>query len=1188
MPMLPPLMEQEASSSSELQQCRTVIDDFSGSLSEIRSHCFSVVSLAQQWRTLQSSFSLAHDEVERKEIELRKRFEAVELREREVSDRFEAVELEKRETEIEERFAEVAVKEREIEERFVEVAVKEREIEERFVEVKLKEREFGERFEGLELREKEIEKRFEVVELKAREIEEEFKVLESKKNEMVERSVMVGLKERKIDKRFEVLESREKEIEVRFVVVESKEKEFDERFEFLEKKIEERIKAVESKEREIEESCRKLELKERQVNWGLQDLELKKKQIDECRELWEREVKEDQPAPKFGEAQVKMWCTEMNLKQKQLEGFLLEIASRESDLSKRSREIDLKEKLVEEHCMGEELRERETDERCQEIELEKSRIKEEVIDLERRESEVAERLREAELKEKKIDGLNKETELKNKAINEKRREIIFEENRISRIRMEMERRKRELELKDKKLNDDCESLKFKEREIDERMKEVNVGYEKLEVEKQLVRDYNDQIHLVDKLVKEKGVELDLKEKELRKSLQGVQLREMQNRQQSEALMLRQREIEEKGMSLEVREKEFDKRCQERELREKETVDVPMMEAEGQWKDLRVVVDGETLQLLLNDRVDEHCFMGEAMLKALKSYNDPAALVLSAINGFFPPHLRKGDVVYTTRTVRSSCVLLLELLMNVKPEVCKNVRVKAEEMACLWRQKMQESGERRVVVLGFLLLVVGFRLKGEFERDELKRLWEIIDQHRLAPQLRFELDLFEECEENRAFSQSETDDMNICNEILSACTNMDANRLRSYLNKHVMDHKLFPHKIVDALKLASDPATLVFKVLQGFNLLQSSTIDKTSCIFLLEQLMKLQKHQSVRNPLGKVEQVSSPPLQITQDMRINALAFASRWKRRLTEEGLKPLEVYGFLQFVASYKLASLYDGEELLQLFKVLYDAQPVFWPEENPQLCRALGLTDKIPGLIKSLIKEDRRLQAAKYICTFMEEPHFPLALVLKDHVRFTQQRVEKIQGISNDKNTEKIKVTFELSQLREVLHYIKDYKLEQECSPTALESRMIQLEAAMANLKTVPPVTKMKKDGPKVENPQRLDKESVKNHSCTLVSASDPEVDSNEPTSDCPQQGKRPKVESLRLPSQSNISFKIPSVKTPSLPEIPRAMLPRKLVQPCPVKPTSQAIESQHPARSTNTPGAVYSVAVAPYGENDPQNTL
>ncbi|KAH9603976.1 hypothetical protein KSS87_023579 [Heliosperma pusillum] len=139
------------------------------------------------------------------------------------------------------------------------------------------------------------------------------------------------------------------------------------------------------------------------------------------------------------------------------------------------------------------------------------------------------------------------------------------------------------------------------------------------------------------------------------------------------------------------------------------------------------------------------------------------------------------------------------------------------------------------------------------------------------------------------------------------------------------------------------------------------------------------------------------------MKINALAFASRWKRRLTEQGLKPLEVYGFLQFVASYKLASLYDGDEVLQLFKVLYDAQPVFFPEENPQLCRALGLTNKIPGLITSLTKEDRRLQAAKYICTFMQEPHFPLALLLKVHVKFIQQRVEKIRGIPNDKNTEK-----------------------------------------------------------------------------------------------------------------------------------------------------------------------------------------
>ncbi|KAH9603977.1 hypothetical protein KSS87_023580, partial [Heliosperma pusillum] len=126
-----------------------------------------------------------------------------------------------------------------------------------------------------------------------------------------------------------------------------------------------------------------------------------------------------------------------------------------------------------------------------------------------------------------------------------------------------------------------------------------------------------------------------------------------------------------------------------------------------------------------------------------------------------------------------------------------------------------------------------------------------------------------------------------------------------------------------------------------------------------------------------------------------------------------------------------------------------------------------------------------------------------------------------------------------------------------------------------------------PKVDSAQRLDKGIVKKPSFTFVTPDEPELNSNDPSWDCPQQAKRPKIETCRLPSQSNISFKIPLVKTPSLPEKARAMLPRKLLQPSPVNPTGQGSESQHPARSTSTPGTVYSVAVAPYGGIDTQNT-
>ncbi|KAK9735372.1 hypothetical protein RND81_04G202200 [Saponaria officinalis] len=1163
----------------------------------------------------------------------------------------------------------VESKERGIEERCGTIESEEDRIIKRCLELDRREKGIGEHFEAVELKEKEIEERFSVVESKEKGVEERFVVVESKEKGIEERcsaiqsekdwiikwSLELEKREKGLEDRFKVLELKEKEFEERFSVVESMEKEQVEKcckdVELREKKIEARCEAVKleeenvskrsaeviRKEKELNERSQRLDFKERQIDWGLKEIELKKKRIDERREaleLWEREVNEGRPAPQWDETQVKMWCREMESKQKQVEGLLRELLLKELQIKERSQALDLKEKLVDEHCMAEELREQETDERCEEMELEKRRIREQILELERREGEISARLREVELKEGVVDERSRALELKereidglNKDIESKRCGLVFEENRMSRVRMELDRRKREQELKDKKLNEDIDSLKAKERQInnglielnsaESKMKELNAGFQELEVKKKLLKEYSDQLVLLDKQIKEDRLGLEVKEKQISQSLEASESREKRNHEHSEALKLRQKEIEEKGLALELKEAEFIKRRQEHESRLKVITDVPLMETEHLANDLRVD-NGETLQLLLNDRVDEHCFMGEAILKALKSYNDPPGLVLSALNGFFPPHLRNHNVVDTASTVRSSCVLLLEQLMNMRPEVCRNVSSKAEEMTRLWRQKMEENGESRIVVLGFLLLVAAYRLTPQFEKDELKRLWEIVNQHRLAPRLRFELDLFDECEENGVFPQLEngqhqsgsdlTDDENLCSELQSVCSNMDANCLRSYLNKHVMNHKLFPQKIVDALKSAPDPAMLVYKVLQAFNLPQSDTVNKTSCIFLLEQLSKLQNHQPFRNPLGKIEQGPNPPLEISKDMKINALAFASRWKHRLTEEGLKPLEVYGFLQYLAAYKLTSIYDRDELLQLFKVLYDPLPVYWPEENLHLCRALGLTKKILGLIKSLIKEDHRLQAAKYICAFMAEHHFPLAPLLKDHVRFIQQRVEKIRGLSKDKCTEKIKATFELSNLRKVLQYIKEYKLEQEYSPTDLESRIKQLEVLLTDLKTVPtissekpiklPVFKMKNNEAKLNGPEKLnvshsskdsDSELESQRATKRLSSS-----SCSPTSEFPEQRKRSRVESITSPVRPNITFKIPSHKKPFSSETPQAMLPRQLLQSCHVTPAGEASSVEHPEQRLETsptrkrtPGAVYSAAVAPYGEGQTQDT-
>ncbi|KNA14592.1 hypothetical protein SOVF_105950, partial [Spinacia oleracea] len=162
-----------------------------------------------------------------------------------------------------------------------------------------------------------------------------------------------------------------------------------------------------------------------------------------------------------------------------------------------------------------------------------------------------------------------------------------------------------------------------------------------------------------------------------------------------------------------------------------------------------------------------------------------------------------------------------------------------------------------------------------------------------------------------------------------CRNTDVEGMRLYLNEHLKEHNKSPYKILDALKCAPDPGKLVLDVFQSFHLRfpdkYQGVNNKISCINLLLELMKL-----------------SPPL--THEVKEEATNY-SALKANLKENDFL-MEKYGFLQFLATFKLAGFCDSNELFSMFKSFFNGYDVFRPEDNPSLCCALGLSKKIPGI--------------------------------------------------------------------------------------------------------------------------------------------------------------------------------------------------------------------------------------------------
>lgn len=166
--------------------------------------------------------------------------------------------------------------------------------------------------------------------------------------------------------------------------------------------------------------------------------------------------------------------------------------------------------------------------------------------------------------------------------------------------------------------------------------------------------------------------------------------------------------------------------------------------------------------------------------------------------------------------------------------------------------------------------------------------------------------------------------------------MDVDGVRLYLIDNVRELNFLHDKILNSLRCATDPGKLVLDVFktvhQQFAYKPQFEAIKTSSI-LLELLMEL-----------------SPP--ITPELKNEAIDYAYFLKPKV-KENYSPNDHMVYFKLLAAFKLARLYNANELLSLFTIFYkDKDVVYRTEENSYLCRVLGLSRKIPGKIIYLIR--------------------------------------------------------------------------------------------------------------------------------------------------------------------------------------------------------------------------------------------
>lgn len=291
------------------------------------------------------------------------------------------------------------------------------------------------------------------------------------------------------------------------------------------------------------------------------------------------------------------------------------------------------------------------------------------------------------------------------------------------------------------------------------------------------------------------------------------------------------------------------------------------------------------------------------------------------------------------------------------------------------------------------------------------------------------------------------------ELIQFCEQMDTSGLLNFVMENPKNLVLICEELSLALESATEPGRLVLDSLEGFYPPDDTTQEgnnktdvaalqgmRQSCVKFLEAMATL---------LAKADPGADHLL--NPEIKQQAKAIADKWKPKLAGAGISSdaangnsLEAKAFLQLLATFRIASEFDEEELCKL--VLAVAQQ----RQAPELCRSLGLTHKIPGIVEVLINTGKQISAVHFVHAFELTENFPSVPLLKTYLKDLRRNSQGKGGNSgnsdggqNDANAQ------ELAALKAVIECVQSYKLEEDYPLDTLQRRVAQLEKSKPDRK-------------------------------------------------------------------------------------------------------------------------------------------
>ncbi|GLJ45726.1 hypothetical protein SUGI_0962300 [Cryptomeria japonica] len=275
------------------------------------------------------------------------------------------------------------------------------------------------------------------------------------------------------------------------------------------------------------------------------------------------------------------------------------------------------------------------------------------------------------------------------------------------------------------------------------------------------------------------------------------------------------------------------------------------------------------------------------------------------------------------------------------------------------------------------------------------------------------------------------------EFKNLCEKMDAEGLLKFLVEKKKDLAALRNEAPGALKAAPKTAMLVLKALEGF-FNQEQKSDKEHTLFLQRRRAGI----LLLETLPSVVKAEAMPAEAKKTAR----KLAGEWKAKI----IKPadasyLEAHAYLQLLISYGLASEFRNDaNLVDLIVV------VARRNQAPEVCRNLGLQDKMTDIVEKLISSGKQIEAVNFVHTFGLTEKYPLVPLLRAYLKDAKKlSQDTAKNGKNSINAQNEGASKEIAAVKAVIKCIQEHKLESQMSPENLQKRMAHLEKAKADRK-------------------------------------------------------------------------------------------------------------------------------------------